>query len=139
MIAFDYESELFTDIYDAVIAEYPTAFIGTDIDREPPRFPVVNVMFSDSNITRRFVNSSRKEKYRDVRVTVEVYSNLQDGRQAEASAIMAIVDNLMRVVGLVGYQMNPVNLTSSDNETIFRLLSQYEGTVDDKGVFYTRR
>lgn len=139
MIDFDYKSELFTDIYDAVIAEYPTAFIETDISREPSTFPVVNVMFSDSNITQRFVNSSRKEKYRDIRVTVEVYSNLQNGRQAEASAIMAIIDNLMRIVGLVGYQMNPVNLTSSDNEAIFRLLSRYEGTVDDKGVFYTRR
>ncbi|MBR3389541.1 MAG: hypothetical protein IKG83_03405 [Prevotella sp.] len=139
MIDFDYESEIFTDIYNAVIADYPDAYIGTDIDRTPPSFPVVNVLFSDSNVTRRFVNSSRKEKYRDIRVTVEVYSNLQNGRQAQAAGVMAIVDNLMRTIGLVGYQMNPVNLTSSDNEAIYRLLSRYEGTVDDKGVFYTRR
>lgn len=139
MIDFDYKSELFTEIYNAVTAEYPDAYVDTDISRKPPTFPVVNVLFSDSNVTRRFVNSSRKEKYRDIRLTVEVYSDLENGRQAQAGAIMAIVDNLMRTVGLVGYQMNPVNLTSSDNETIFRLLSRYEGTVDDKGIFYTRR
>ena len=139
MIDFDYKSELFTDIYEAVIAEYPTAYVDVDIERRPPSFPAVNVLFSDSNITREFVNSSRKEKFRDIRVTVEVYTNLQSGRQAQAAGVMAIIDNLMRTVGLVGYQMNPVNLTSSDNEAIYRLLSRYEGTVDNEGVFYTRR
>lgn len=135
----DYENKIFTDIYNAVIASYPNAFISAVEVLNEPTFPAVFVNFEDSAPTPRYVNSSRSEPFRDMVVDVNVYSNLQSGRRTQAKAIMAIIDAEMAAMGFVQSAMNPLDLTNSRNKLVTRLFARYTASVDVNGVFYSRR
>ena len=135
----DFENKIFTDIYNAVIAEYPHAFISSVEVLTEPTFPAVFVNFQDSSPTPRYVNTSRTEPFRDLVVDINVYSNLQTGRKAQAKAIMAIIDTEMVSMGFVQSAMNPLDLTNSQNKLITRLFARYSGSVDTNGIVYSRR
>ena len=135
----DYENKIFTDIYNAVTTEYPTAFVSAVEVLTEPSFPAVFVKFEDSAPTPRYVNSSRTEPFRDMVVDVNVYSNLQTGRKQQAKAIMAILDAEMAALGFVQSAMNPVDLTNSKNILVTRLFARYTASVDTNGIFYSRR
>ena len=135
----DVENKIFTDIYNAVIASYPDAFISSVEVLVEPTFPAVFVNIEDSAPTRRYVNSARSEPFRDLTIDINVYSNLPTGRKAQAKGILKIIDTEMTAMGFVQSAMNPLDLTNSENKLITRLFARYSGSVDEHGVFYSRR
>ena len=135
----DVENKVFTDIYNAVIASYPDAFISAVEVLNEPTFPAVFVNFEDSAPTWRYVNSSRTEPFRDMVIDINVYSDLPKGRKTEAKNILKIIDSELTAMGLVQSAMNPLDLTNSKNKLVTRLFARYSGSVDANGVFYSRR
>lgn len=135
----DIENKIFTDIYNAVIAAYPRAFISAVEVLTEPTFPAVFVSFEDSAPTWRYVNSARTEPFRDMVIDFNVYSDLQSGRKAQAKAIMKIIDAEMVAMGFVQSMMNPLEMTNSKNKLITRLFARYTGSVDVHGTVYSRR
>lgn len=136
----DFETQIINDLYNKIIAVFPNATVGTIVDPTKITFPYVNIIVSDSAPTYRFVNSSRVEKYRDITIEVEVYSNLVTGRKAQAKAIMGLVDSELLAMGATGTSLNPLELTNPvDNSTVFRYFARYRATVDENGTFYSRR
>ena len=135
----DFENKIFTDIYNAVIASYPTAFISAvEVDIEPT-FPAVFISMEDSIPTWRYINSSRTEPFRDLTIDINVYSDLQSGRKTQAKNIMKIIDAEMTAMGFSQSAMNPLDLTNSKNKLVTRLFARYIGSVDTNGIFYSRR
>lgn len=135
----DVENKIFTDIYNAVIASYPNAFISAVEVLVEPTFPAVFVRVEQSMPTRRYINSARTEPFRDLTIDINVYSDLLSGRKAETKAIMTIIDNEMTAMGFDQSAMNPLDLTNSENKLIARLFARYTGSVDENGIFYSRR
>lgn len=136
----DVETQVFNDLYNAVHLAYPDVMMGTIADPVQITFPYVNCIVSDSAPTYRFVNSSRIEKYRDITIEIEVYTNLVSGRKAQAKGIMALIDAELLAMGATGTSLNPTDLTNpADNSAVFRLFARYRATVDDNGIFYSRR
>ena len=135
----DVENKIFTDIYNAVIASYPDAFISSVEVLVEPTFPAVFVNIEDSAPTRRYVNSARSEPFRDLTIDINVYSNLSTGRKTQAKDILKIIDAEMTAMGFTQSAMNPLDLTNSENKLITRLFARYLGSVDAHGIFYSRR
>lgn len=136
----DFETQLFNDLYTAIKAVFPDVSMGTVADPTEITFPYVNCIISDSAPTYQFVNSSRVEKFRDITIEIEVYSNLVSGRKAQAKGIMSLIDSELLAMGATGTSLNPLDLTNPvDNSTVFRLFARYRATVDNNGTFYSRR
>lgn len=136
----DIESQIIDDLYNKIITVFPAVTVGTIADPTQITFPYVNIIVSDSAPTYRFVNSSRVEKYRDITIEIEVYTNAILGRKAQAKGIMSLVDSELLAMGAVGTALNPLDLTNPvDNSAVFRLFARYRATVDSDGIFYSRR
>ncbi len=136
----DVETQVFNDLYNSVHQAFPDVMMGTISDPVEITFPYVNIRVSDSAPTYQFVNSSRVEKFRDITIEIEVYTNLVSGRKAQAKAIMALIDSEMLAMGATGTALNPADLTNpANNSAVFRLFARYRATVDKDGIFYSRR
>lgn len=136
----DIETQITNDLYGVITTAFPGTEIGTIADPTKISYPYVNIVVTDSAPTYRFVNSARVEKFRDITIEIEVYTNAVSGRKALAKSIMAVIDAEMRAMGATGAGMNPLDLTNPvDNSTVFRLFARYRATVDDNGILYSRR
>lgn len=135
----DFENKIFTEIYNVVIARYPDAYIASEEEDIEPTFPTVYLTVSDSAQTWEFINSSRKENFRDVIVDVNVYSNSTSGRKTQAKKIMGLINDEMLAMGFTAASLNALDLTSTENKLVTRLFARYRASVDANGIFYSRR
>lgn len=135
----DFENKIFTEIYNAVIASYPDAYIAAEEENIEPKFPAVYISVTDSYQTSQFVNSSRTENFRDITVDINVYTNINSGRKTQAKHIITLVNDEMLAMGFMGASLNVLDLTSSDNKLVTRLFARYRASVDSNGIFYSRR
>ena len=142
----DYESKIFTIIYNAVMAYDPSIYVTTEYAVAPPSFPAVYVEQVDNYTPSQFRISSRKENYAVVVVDVEVYSNNPNGKKAEAKRILSAIDEVLNLEGFRRTSMDYTDLTdnrnssvSNRNQSIIRLLGRYEVVVNADGNFFSRR
>lgn len=134
------ETQVFNDLYPKIIEAFPGTMVGTIADPVEITFPYVNISVSDTYSTYQFVNSSRTEKYRDVDIDIDIYTNDVQGRKAKASQIMDVINREMLAMGIPSASKIPMELTNPvDNSTVFRLFARYRATVDENGIFYSRR
>lgn len=134
----DVENRIFTDLYNVIKAAYPAAVVTTQAEDIQASFPAVHIEVADSYPSSSFVNSSRRENFRNLQVDIEVYTSLVSGRKAQAKTIAALIDDEMRLMGFVGRAMNPLDL-SNNNTLVTRLLLRYNGTAGTDGVIYAGR
>lgn len=79
----------------------------------------------------RLEDSSNEERYAGVTYRLQVFSNKQSGKKAEARAIFATADAEMRRMGFrrVSYATTPEIYDS----TIYEIRVTYEGVIDTFG------
>lgn len=134
----DIESKVFTTVYNAVHAAYPSAFItGEARSTRPASFPAVYINQFDSYVSR--YDSSRQEKFNNIAFEVFVYSNAVSGRKTQCKSIMSVVDDSMRGMGFIRTQSEPLSFADSDNTEITAYVNQYAAEVDVDGTIYARR
>ena len=82
------------------------------------------------------MDSSDEEKYSGVTYRLQVFSNKQNGKKAEARAIFATVDKIMLSLGFrrVTYTTTPEIYES----TIYSITATYEAVIAADGVMYKR-
>jgi hypothetical protein len=82
------------------------------------------------------VDSSNEEKYSGLGYRLQVFSNKNGGRKAEARAIFATADNVMLGMGFrrITYSVTPEIYDS----TIYSIVATYEAIIDASGVIYSR-
>jgi hypothetical protein len=82
-------------------------------------------------------DSSGIENFANVMYQVDVYSNLNRGKKAQAREILAMIDVLMAVNGFTRTFMNPVQ--NMNDPTIYRITARYTAVVGKDKVIYNRR
>lgn len=97
------------------------------------RFPHLSLVESD-NYTYRPTMTRRGEFHAGKMFSVNVYSNSEQGRRAEAERIMAIVDDEMQEMGFVRQAMVP--MSNLYNATVYRITARYTGLVSKDGMIY---
>lgn len=92
----DIETEIYNLVANAVLAEFPSAFVTGDvINGNPPRLPCVSFAIADNYTTRQAIDSSEEEKYSDLLAQTTVYSNKVTGKKSQCKAIMQVVDRAL--------------------------------------------
>ena len=132
----DYMNEIFSTVAQHVRADYPGTTVIGEYTRKPSKFPCVTLDETQNVTIDSLVDSSDEEKYVGLAYRLQVFSNKQNGKKAEARAIFATADEKMRGMGFrrVTYTTTPETYES----TIYSITATYEGVVDVNGVMYRR-
>lgn len=132
----DIESGLFTAVATALRAAYEGIYVSGEFVNQPPRFPAVYFEEQDNSVLQRTQDSGSLENHAEVMYQVEVYSNLNKGKKAQAKAIMATVDEIMAAKGFTRTFKNPIR--NMNDPTIYRMAARYMAVVGRDNEIYRR-
>lgn len=137
MNMFNIQREIFTTVANEVLASYPACRITNAFVYAPAEFPCVAIVLSDDDMTENTRDSSKADNYRDITVTVDVYSNKADGKKTEAESIAQIVIDTLTPLNFDMRSCRP--LSNLNNATNYRITATFTATVDSNGIIYKRR
>ena len=132
----DLLNEIFTFVATGVRADHPGTSVTGEHTRKPSQFPTVTLDEIENVTVANLVDSSDEEKYVGLGYRLQVFSNKVNGKKAEARAIFATADRLMREMGFrrVSYSTTPEIYDS----TIYSIVAIYEAVAAVNGVIYKR-
>ena len=132
--------DVLNEIFSTVASAVRTAHVGTTVTgeytRQPSKFPTVTLDETQNVTVASLVDSSDTEKHSGLTYRLQVFSNKQSGKKAEARAIFATADKVMLGMGFrrITYTTTPEIYES----TIYSVTATYEAVVDANGVLYKR-
>lgn len=132
----DFNNEVFTNVATRVRSEHNDATVTGEYTRQPSKFPMVTLDETQNVMVDRLEDSTNEEKFAGVTYRLQVFSNKQSGKKAEARAIFATADAEMRRMGFrrVTYTTTPEIYDS----TIYSISATYEAVVSAAGYVYKR-
>ena len=125
----DCEAKVFQACADAFRAAYPNGYIAPEYVSQPPKFPAVSVVEMDNNVDERAMDNGNIENAVNVMYQVDVYSNLNKGKKAQAKAIVALIDEVLAKYRFVRTFCNPIQ--NMNDATIYRMTARYRRRVTD--------
>ncbi len=132
----DYMNEVLTAVAKAVREAHSGTTVSGEYTRTPSKFPTVTLDETQNVVVDYLEDSSNEERFCGVTYRLQVFSNKQSGKKAEARAIFATADAKMRSLGFrrVTYTTTP----EIYNSTIYSITATYEGVVSAYGYVYKR-
>lgn len=132
----DFSNEIFTNVATDVRSAHEGTTVIGEYTRSPSKFPTVALDEIENVNVSELEDSSHEEKYAGLGYRLQVFSNKTGGKRAEARAIFATADSVMRRMGFrrVTYSTTPEIYDS----TIYSIQATYEAIVDVNGVIYKR-
>ncbi len=132
----DYENEIFTDFARDMRPRFPGLSVVGEYLRKPSKFPAVTLDEYRNVDVDELIDSSRKEKFAGLAYRLQVFSNKQSGKKAEAKAIFAAADTKIRSMGF----RRKTYTTTPDlyESTVFAITATYEATAGADGFIYKR-
>jgi len=137
MNMFNIQKEIFTKVANAVLATYTTCRITNSFIYAPAQFPCVAIVLSDDGTTYKMRDSSGNDNFRDITLTVDVYSNKTDGKKTEAESIMQIIIDTLFPLNFNMVSCKP--MSDLNNAQNYRITATFTATADASGNLYTRR
>ena len=125
----DVESAVFQKCADAFRAAYPNGYIAGEYVSQPPKFPAVMVVEMDNNVDERAMDNGNIENAVNVMYQVDVFSNLNKGKKAQAKAIVALIDEVLAQYRFVRTFCNPIQ--NMNDATIYRMTARYRRRITD--------
>ena len=132
----DYLNEIFNTLATTVREAHSGVTVTGEYTRQPSKFPTVSLDEIENVTVGALEDSSAAEKFSGLTYRLQVFSNKQSGKKAEARAIFAAADKVMLGLGFrrVTYTTTPEIYES----TIYSITATYEAVVDIHGVLYKR-
>ena len=132
----DFLNEIFTTVANAVRAAHSGVTVTGEYTRKPSKFPAVTLDETENVMVGELVDSSKEERFSGLTYRLQVFSNKTSGKKAEARAIFATADEVMRSLGFrrVTYTTIPEIYES----TIYSITATYETVISADGVTYKR-
>lgn len=122
----DIENKVVDTVLKAIRTDSPKINFTSEYVEKPSSFPSVSMWESGNTISEEDIGINKIENAANVRFTVNVYSNKQNGNKTEAKHIAKVVDNAMASMGFIRVGSDRVpNLDRS----IYQILLQYTGKV----------
>lgn len=126
----DVESKVFQLCADTFRAEYPNGYIAPEYVSKPSAFPAVLVEEMSNTVDARARDNGDTEHAVNTMYQVDVFSNLNKGKKAQAKAVVALIDSVMASRRFVRTYMNPV--PNFNDATIYRITARYERKITDE-------
>ena len=132
----DFLNEIFTLVAKELRSVYPGIFVTGEYTRQPSKFPTVTLDEIENVAAENLLDSSRQENFSALSYRLQVFSNKESGKKAEARKIFATADQEMRQLGFrrISYTTTPEIYES----TIYSITATYEAIVGSDGVMYKR-
>lgn len=128
----DYSNEIF----NAVAKDLRSLYTGIQVKGEyvgtPAKFPCVTID-EVSNIPTH-LDSAAENKYADVVYRVQVFSNLESGKRAQAREIYAAVDRILMGLGL--FAKSYTTTPAIYNSEIYSITATFGGIIGTNGAVY---
>lgn len=128
----DFSNEIFSAVAESLRSAFEGIIVKGEYVDIPSQFPTVtideikNIPFS--------VDGAREHKYANVTYRVQVFSNKEDGKRAEARKIYKQVDEILRQYNLLcdTFTTTPTIY----NAEVYSITATHSGVVSRDGVFY---
>lgn len=132
----DFLNEIFTAVATNVRANHEGTKVMGEYTRSPSEFPCVTLDETENVTIDELVDNSMEEKFSGLKYRLQVFSNKRSGKKAQARAIFATADGVLRGMGFrrVTYTTTP----EIYNSTIYSITATYESTVSSQGFMYRR-
>lgn len=133
-------NDVFNEIFDpfakAVRAAHEGVSVIGEYTRSPSKFPCATLDETQNVTVDNLVDSSHEEKFSGLQYRLQVFSNKQSGKRAEARAIFKTADAYLTGIGLrrKTYTTTPEIYDS----TIYSITATYEGVISASGYMYQR-
>lgn len=137
MNMFEKQREIFTTVATAILNASPSCRVTNAFIYAPAVFPCVAVVLSSDGTNSRMRDSSNTDNFRDITITVDVYSNKTDGKKTEAESLMQIVIDTLYPLNFNMVSCNP--FSDMNNASNYRITATFIATIDSNGTLYTRR
>lgn len=134
----DIESKVFTTVATALRDAYGAAniYVAGEYVPQPPRFPAVFIVEMDNSVDVRGRDTANIENFADVMYQVDVYSNKNTGKKAQAKEIIALADEQFAALGFTRTFLNPVQ--NLNDATVYRMTARYQAAVGRDETIYRR-
>lgn len=132
----DVENQVYQACANAFRDAYPNGFISGEYVSQPPKFPAVSVVEMDNAVLESGSDSGAIENFASVMYQVDVYSNLNNAKKAQAKAIIGLIDEQFARLGFTRTYMNPVQ--NFNDATIYRMTARYQAVVGKDEYIYRR-
>ena len=117
------ETELFIFVADRLRNKFNGIYvIGTELSAAPPKFPAVAIVQSNNAINETYATFSSLENVAKEDYKVEVYSNLEKGKETQAIEITSVISDAMSELGYVRTFCETIPNADS---TVHRRMSRY--------------
>jgi hypothetical protein len=117
------ETEVFIFVADKLRNKFSSIYvIGTELSTTPPKFPAVSIVQSDNAINETYTTFSSLENVVKEDYKVEVYSNLEKGKETQAMEVTTVISDAMSELGYVRTFCEPIPNADS---TVHRRMSRY--------------
>ena len=132
----DVLNEVFTSVAVPVREAHPGIMVTGEYTRQPSKFPALTLDETQNVMVERLEDSSNEEKFSRLTYRMQVFSNKASGKKAEARAIFATADEVMRGMGFrrITYTTTPEIYDS----TVYSITATYEAVIDENGFTYKR-
>lgn len=129
----DLIAKIFDPIAKMLRAEFDGIYVTGEYVDAPPRFPAVSIVEADNYLDADKMSSSADEEYSIVMYEVEVYTNLETGKQMQARNILQKIDAILYDLNFTRLSVTPVpNLA---NTSIYRLVARYRAETDGTTLY----
>ena len=119
----DKEKEIFDAVALALRNKYKSIYIiGAEISEAPPKFPAVSFVQTNNVIDNNYSTFSSLENVVKEDYKVEVYSNLEKGKEAQAMEVTSVISDAMSELGYVRTFCETIPNADS---TVHRRMSRY--------------
>ncbi len=130
-------ANLIAKIFDPIAKELRSNYQGIYVTGEyvdaPPQFPAVSIVEADNYLDYEKASTKADEEYSIVMYEVEVYTNLEKGKQMQAREILSTIDAILYDLNFTRLSMTPVpNLA---NTSIYRLVARYRAETDGTTLY----
>ena len=132
----DFLNEIFTRVATGLREEHPGITVTGEYTRQPSKFPTATLDEIENVTVDSLEDSSAAEKFSGLTYRLQVFSNKQSGKKAEARAIFATANDILRSMGFrrVTYSTTPEIYES----TIYSITATYEAIAGMDGTIYKR-
>lgn len=132
----DFMNEIFTAVATEVRSKHKGTKVVGEYTRSPSEFPCVTLDETENVTVTELIDSSMEEKFSGLQYRLQVFSNKQSGKKAQARAIFATADAVLRGMGFhrVTYTTTP----EIYNSTIYSITATYESIISSQGFMHRR-
>lgn len=129
----DAESEIFTEVANALRARFDGISVYGEEVESPASFPCVTFVQTDNFTYKRTMTAENEEKHVSAAFVANAYSNSLPLGKQQCKEMISVIDEIMRGVGFVRTLSEPI---PNYERTISRRTARWNGLIGADGYVY---